>query len=57
VAKIAGNSILVAGGACPQKRSKQSQAWERRTPRCVRFFTLFIFPEAAQVHRETEPKP
>ena len=34
-AKVAGNSILVVGGACPQTRSKQAQVWERRKSRRV----------------------
>src|ERR1035438_7431702 len=43
-AKIAQIAIRATGESQAQKRSKQSQAWERRTPRCVRSFDLSIFP-------------
>jgi hypothetical protein len=35
MSKVAGNSKLIAGGARPQKRSKQSQVRERRKSRRV----------------------
>ena len=40
-AKVAGNSILVVGGACPQTRSKLTQVWGRRKSRRV-LFALFL---------------
>jgi hypothetical protein len=46
-----------ADGACSQKRSKQSQAWERRKSRGVPCLPLFNFLEGAQVHPKTDPQP
>jgi len=37
--------MLIVGGTFAQRRSKQSQAWERRRSRRVRCFARLILPE------------